>query len=240
VLTLGVSLIAAAAGALADTDCGAPPPPAATDGDSQSTGFTLGATQRANAQIIYNVGAQLHIPHRGEVIAIATALQESHLINLTTATDHDSLGLFQQRPSAGWGRPDQILDPVYAATAFYRHLVRIPRWEKLALTVAAQAVQRSALPGAYAKWEGLATAIAGDAAKAIGRTIDDATTCEPDCPTATDSSTTPGPVCEWVAPVHAPVVSRFRTADRPGHDGADLASIRGSNRSVMVSKAAWK
>jgi cell wall-associated NlpC family hydrolase len=94
------------------------------------------------------------------VIAIATALQESTLRNLENAVDHDSLGLFQQRPSQGWGTREQILDPVYASNSFYNRLVRVPNWQTRPLTEAAQAVQRSAYPNAYAKWEPLATKLA--------------------------------------------------------------------------------
>jgi hypothetical protein len=117
-------------------------------------------TQLANAAVIVDTGAQLGVPVRGWVIAVATAMQESSLHNygnLGPRNDHDSLGLFQQRPSQGWGTPAQILDPRYAATAFYRHLLKVPGWQTLPLTVAAQAVQRSAFPDAYAKWEQPAT-----------------------------------------------------------------------------------
>jgi cell wall-associated NlpC family hydrolase len=115
--------------------------------------------QLANAATIVSVGIGRGIPARGLVIAVATALQESALRNLGTATDHDSLGLFQQRPSQGWGSPAQLLDPVYAANAFYTKLLTVPNWQWLPLTDAAQAVQRSAYPGAYAKWEPDATAL---------------------------------------------------------------------------------
>jgi hypothetical protein len=85
-------------------------------------------------------------------------MQESRLINLPYGTA-DSLGLFQQRPSQGWGAPAQIMNPVYAATAFYQRLVQVPGWQSLPLTVAAQDVQRSADPGAYAQRQGLATTV---------------------------------------------------------------------------------
>ncbi|MEU3118471.1 NlpC/P60 family protein [Micromonospora chalcea] len=122
----------------------------------------LTAEQASNASVIVAVGQRMTVPPRGWVIAVATALQESNLINhghLGTANDHDSLGLFQQRPSQGWGTPEQVTDPDYAATAFYEHLQRVPRWETLPLTDAAQAVQRSAYPDAYAKHEARAAAI---------------------------------------------------------------------------------
>ena len=81
----------------------------------------------------------------GWVVAVATAMQESGLRNLGhlgDRNDHDSLGLFQLRPSQGWGTPAQALNPTYAATAFYVTLLRVPGWESMPLTEAAQAVQR--------------------------------------------------------------------------------------------------
>src|SRR2546423_331845 len=119
----------------------------------------LSAGQARNAAVIIGVGQRMGIPVRGWVIAIATALQESDLINSGTATDHDSLGLFQQRPSQGWGTPAQIMDPAYASAAFYSALRHVPGWETLPLTVAAQRVQHSAFPDAYAKHEARATEI---------------------------------------------------------------------------------
>jgi cell wall-associated NlpC family hydrolase len=122
----------------------------------------LNAEQTRNAGIIIGVGQQMQIPVRGWVIAIATALQESNLINLGylgAANDHDSLGLFQQRPSQGWGTPEQIMNPQYAAGAFYTALRRVPGWETLPLTVAAERVQRAQFGDAYAKWESKASTI---------------------------------------------------------------------------------
>ena len=128
----------------------------ASIGTSTGNGQSLTAEQMGNAQTIYNVGVQLGIPQFGEEIAIATAMQESSLINLTTATNYDSLGLFQQRPSQGWGTPAELIDPTYASKAFYEALQQVTGWQNLPLTVAAQEVQRSAYPDAYAKWESLA------------------------------------------------------------------------------------
>jgi cell wall-associated NlpC family hydrolase len=120
----------------------------------------LTAEQAGNAAVIVAVGQRLGVPVRGWVIAIATALQESGLVNSGTATDADSLGLFQQRPSQGWGTPAQIMDPAYASAAFYTALQHVPHWQTLPLTVAAQTVQRSAYPDAYADDEPRAAAIA--------------------------------------------------------------------------------
>lgn len=132
---------------------------AATVGTSLGEGHSLSAEQLGNAKTIYEVGVKLGLPAFGEEIAIATAMQESGLINLTTATNYDSLGLFQQRPSQGWGTPAELTDPTYAAKAFYDALLEVSGWQQLPLTVAAQDVQHSAYPDAYAKWESLASSL---------------------------------------------------------------------------------
>jgi hypothetical protein len=109
-------------------------------------------SQLKNAQTIINVAQQMGLPVRAEVIALATAWQESNLINMTGG-DRDSVGLFQQRPSMGWGSYSQVHNPVYAAEQFYDALSAVPGWETMPLTVAAQTVQASAFPWAYARWE---------------------------------------------------------------------------------------
>lgn len=122
--------------------------------------------QLSNARAIVDVGRSMGLPPRAWVIALATALQESSLRNLGhlgARNDHDSLGLFQQRPSAGWGTPEQVTDPVYAATAFYNRLSRVRDWPTMPLTVAAQKVQISAYPNHYAKHE----SEAGDIIRAL-------------------------------------------------------------------------
>ena len=133
----------------------------------------LDATQTANAEIIISVAAQMGLPAQAAVIAVATAMQESGLRNLDYG-DQDSLGLFQQRPSQGWGTPAEILDPEYAARAFYTRLVTIPDWQTLPLTVAAQDVQHSGYPGAYAQWQNLAEqAVADLTGRTCNQTGDD-------------------------------------------------------------------
>jgi cell wall-associated NlpC family hydrolase len=111
-----------------------------------------------NARVITATGMALRVPARGRVVAMATALTESRLLNLAYG-DRDSLGLFQQRPSQEWGSAEQVRDPVYASTAFYERLVRVRGWESLTVAQAAQAVQKSSRPGAYARWEPLASAL---------------------------------------------------------------------------------
>jgi cell wall-associated NlpC family hydrolase len=132
------------------------------DGGSTGTVAVAGlddpAEQVPNAKTIVATGLAMGIPARGQIVALATALQESGLRNLTYG-DRDSLGLFQQRPSQGWGTATEILDPVHASTTFYEALEQVSGWQSLSVAQAAQAVQKSAFPDAYAKWEPLATAL---------------------------------------------------------------------------------
>jgi hypothetical protein len=130
---------------------------AVTDG---ATTVALDSEQMANAATIAAVGIRAGLPERAVAVALATALQESKLRNLPGG-DRDSVGLFQQRPSQGWGTPDQISDPRYAARHFYAALTRIRGWETMRITEAAQRVQRSAYPEAYDKWAEDAQVLAG-------------------------------------------------------------------------------
>ena len=119
----------------------------------------LTATQARNASLISAIAVHRGMPAHAATIALAAALQESKLYNLRGG-DRDSLGLFQQRPSQGWGTPQEILDPVHATNAFYDALARVPGYADLPVTVAAQRVQRSGYPSAYAVYEGDARALA--------------------------------------------------------------------------------
>jgi hypothetical protein len=120
------------------------------------TSLTLTAEQVSNAATIAAVARDRGLPDRAVVIALATAQQESRLRNLDYG-DRDSLGLFQQRPSQGWGTETQVQDPVYAAGKFYDGLVKVPGWDSGRLTDVAQAVQLSGFPEAYQQWEPMAT-----------------------------------------------------------------------------------
>jgi hypothetical protein len=121
--------------------------------------YGLDLEQAANATTIAAVGKRMGLPDHAVSIALATAYLESNLHNLAHG-DRDSLGLFQQRPSQGWGTPTQIMTPHYAAAAFYQHLAKVPGWQVIAVTDAAQRVQRSALPDGYAQFEPKARALA--------------------------------------------------------------------------------
>ncbi|MGW4775549.1 hypothetical protein [Streptomyces filamentosus] len=125
-------------------------PRCAVGGGDQRYEFT--PDQASNAATIAAVGSARGLPERAVTIALATALQESALRNIEHG-DRDSLGLFQQRPSMGWGTPEQIMDPVYAAEKFYEGLEKVPGYSRMPLTVAAQKVQKSGFPQAYAKHE---------------------------------------------------------------------------------------
>ena len=130
----------------------------------------LDPEQSENAALIAGVAMERGLPAHAVTIALATAMQESKLYNVTGG-DRDSLGLFQQRPSQGWGSKAQIMDPVHAANAFYDELLKVPDYLSLDVTEAAQEVQRSAYPGAYAKHErdarALASALTGNSPHAF-------------------------------------------------------------------------
>jgi hypothetical protein len=134
----------------------------------------LDADQMANAATVSAIGLRRGVPARAITIALATAWQESKLRNLSGG-DRDSIGLFQQRPSQGWGTPEQISDPRYATETFYDELLKVRGWQTMRVTDAAQAVQRSALPEAYEQWadkaESVARALIGDAVGAVSCTV---------------------------------------------------------------------
>ncbi|MFE7491053.1 hypothetical protein ACFU6L_26720, partial [Kitasatospora sp. NPDC057541] len=120
---------------------------------------TLEVPQAANAATIAAVAHARGLPDRAVTISLATAMQESKIRNLAGG-DRDSVGLFQQRPSQGWGTVQQIMDPVYATNKFLDGLVKVPGYTRLPLTDAAQQVQKSGYPQAYAKHETKATLLA--------------------------------------------------------------------------------
>jgi murein DD-endopeptidase MepM/ murein hydrolase activator NlpD len=171
-------------------------------------GHTLGDLdneQLGNAKVIVQTGATLKVPTRGLVVAVATAMQESTLHNYDHG-DRDSVGLFQQRPSQGWGTRAQVMDPVYSSTQFYRHLVKVDGWQRMPLTVAAQAVQRSAFPDAYAKWESLATQV-------VEASGGQAAACAPAGQVSAGG---------WTMPADGPVGSGFGPRGGGFHAGVDI------------------
>ncbi|MEU6078510.1 peptidase M23 [Micromonospora sp. NPDC047074] len=133
----------------------------------------LDGAQMDNAEAIVRTGRKMEMPRRALVIAVATAMQESNLYNVASGVlpesrnyphqgigwDHDSVGLFQQRSSSGWGEVGQLMDPEFATRQFLAALARVPGWQQMRLTDAAQAVQISAYPEHYAKHEWRATKV---------------------------------------------------------------------------------
>lgn len=206
--------------------------------------------QVRNAAAIVKAGQDQQIPPRGWVIAVATAMQESNLRNLAstssrwttvarisqamphdgTGADHDSVGLFQQRADEGqaaaqggkaWGPTKDLMTPAVAARKFYTALKQVDGWQSLPLTKAAQRVQRSAYPNAYAKWESdaatLVNRLSGDAANTAATAATVGMCAKPDQVTASG----------WVRPVSAPLGDGFHT--RGGeHMGIDLIAKRGT------------
>jgi hypothetical protein len=136
----------------------------------------LDTQQAVNATTIAAIAARRGLPARAVSIAIATAFQESKLRNLSSG-DRDSLGLFQQRPSQGWGTRDQIMDPYYSTNKFYDELVKIDGYQDMRITEAAQEVQRSGFPEAYeahaAGARALASALTGYSAAKFSCVVHD-------------------------------------------------------------------
>ncbi len=160
-ILVGVLVLAVAAGVVLAIRLGAGPlpDPEGCTATVEDVTVELTTTQAENAALIAAVAVRRGLPARAVTIALATAFQESKLRNLTGG-DRDSLGLFQQRPSQGWGSRAQILDRVYATNAFYDALVQVDGYQELPITVAAQRVQRSGFPDAYAQHEAGARVVA--------------------------------------------------------------------------------
>ncbi len=166
--------------------------------------------QVANASMIVAVGKHFPVPDRGVVIALAVAMQESGLLNhansnvpsslsiphQAVSNNYDSVGLFQQRPlppdgHGSWGTLEELMTPGVAAQKFYNALLQIPGWQNMELTNAAQQVQHSSFPDAYAKWEPFALALA---AHVSGDTSTSGNTgpCLNACPVANPSNSNTG------------------------------------------------
>jgi hypothetical protein len=149
------------------------PKPAAPKPWRPAPVWGLSRAQMDNAYSIVQAGKKHHMPKRAMVIAVATSMQESNLLNRAsdvqpesyaykhqgTGSDHDSVGLFQQRSSSGWGSVRQLMNPDYSATAFYKALAQVPGWQSMRLTDAAQAVQYSAFGDYYQQHEAAAQVV---------------------------------------------------------------------------------
>ena len=246
---LAVSIVLLLLGGAATDDT----PPDATCGAGGTgatvAGIALDAVQMGHARTIADVAAARGLPPYATTVALATAYQESRLRMLAndgsspeltteqaavTATslsyphdglgsDHDSVNTFQQRWVAGWGTVAQLMDPVYAAEAFYTRLVDVPSWETIPLTQAAQAVQISAAGGAYARWEPLArqlTAMLWPASRAVA--ADSAGAVDGVCPGLSV------PDGAWARASAGILTSGFGPRWGSQHAGVDLAGLRNS------------
>ncbi|WP_338595430.1 M23 family metallopeptidase [Saccharopolyspora sp. SCSIO 74807] len=206
--SLFVVVIAAAAGSIASLFAGGSggsltctPVGSGPDG---ANGY--GREQIGNAATIVAVGRQMGVPEEGWVVALATAIQESGLRNLDYG-DRDSLGLFQQRPSQGWGSPEQIRNPTYSTTQFYRHLLAVPGWEQMSVNDAAQLVQRSGFPNAYGRHELAARQLAG---------------------AVHGAACTGSPTGGWAVPAQGACTSGFGPRGGQYHRGQDIAAPIGT------------
>jgi hypothetical protein len=139
----------------------APPPPPGCQAGTGEAAIPLDTGQAGIAATIAGIAVRHRLPQRAVTIALAAALQESRLQNLPYG-DRDSVGVFQQRPSQGWGTTAELEDPVYATTKFFAALARVPGYAKMPVDRAAQDVQHSADGYAYEQWVGIATQLAGD------------------------------------------------------------------------------
>lgn len=148
IVLLTLLALGAGVGLLVRMGAGPLPDPERCRAEVGDTEVTLSPDQSRNASLIAAVGVRRGLPARAVSIALATAFQESKLVNIDYG-DRDSLGLFQQRPSQGWGTKSQIMDPVYSTNAFYDALVKVEGYQDLRITEAAQRVQRSGFPEAY-------------------------------------------------------------------------------------------
>jgi hypothetical protein len=156
--------ISASASAPTEPGTGAAAPDTAA-ADTAASDQAWDSEQTGNAALIVAVGQARGVPAWGWVVAVATAMQESRLRNLPGG-DRDSIGLFQQRPSQGWGTPTQLRSPAYQAGKFYDALLAVPGWQAMPLTQASDLVQRSAFPSASARWTRPATVLVAKLAAA--------------------------------------------------------------------------
>lgn len=179
---------------------GQPPIPGCGGGGTgqQVGSLALDPDQMGNARTVVVVVAGGHVSEYGAVIAVAAAIQESKLRNSPVMSDHDSVGLFQQRPSQGWGTIAQLVNPVYAANSFLDHMIAVPNWQSRALTDVAATVQnpREDLRGAYAQWQSIAQQL-------VDQFWPSAVAAAGPAPSTTSSGSAPPPAIGSGAPVCA-------------------------------------
>jgi hypothetical protein len=195
------------------------------------TDWSLSPDQAQNAALVSSLAVRRGLPARAVTIGLATALQESRLENIDYG-DRDSIGLFQQRPSQGWGTVEQIMDPVYSTTKFYDGLEKVAGYQDMPVTQAAQAVQRSGFPDAYAQHEARsrawASALTGFSPAALRCTLRPVET-----PTGT------GPVTDRVARDWGDLPAVVTLADGPEGTASTVDLDATSIAPQDVPRAAW-
>ena len=210
-------------------------------------GVDMDAVQMGRAQTITNIAAARGLDSYAATVALATAQQESRIRmlandgsdpTLTSAqaatttesltypndgigSDHDSVNTFQQRWISGWGSIPELMDPIYAAEAFYNALVEVPNWQTIPLSQAAQAVQVSAYPDAYAQWETFAAELTSMLWPAA-----EATAADPGGPTAGVCGGLAVPPGSWIRPTDGVITSGFGMRNGSMHEGVDIAGPR--------------
>jgi hypothetical protein len=198
--------------------------------------------QTGNAALITALAIKRDLPPRAATIALTTAYQESKILNITYG-DRDSLGLFQQRPSQGWGTEKQVLDPIYSTNKFYDALVKQKDYESADITEIAQKVQRSGYPEAYRDHEGqgrvLASALTGNSPAGLTCRLDEATSHAQPATVAkalaTEMGVTQAQSADEVLTVTAP---DQRTAWAVGHWAVARAAQFGAT-AVSVGERTW-
>ncbi len=191
---------------------------------------TLTAEQVDNAALIAATALRRELPAHAVTVALAAAMQESDLRNLDYG-DRDSVGLFQQRPSQGWGTIEQIRDPRFATNAFYDHLEEVAGWQQIPVTEAAQAVQRSGHPLGYADHEADARLWAR---VLTGEVASEAVTCS--LPSAKSD---PAAAQSFAARVSDDFGPRVAVTIDPQPDGAGAVRVSSAEQSVLNAAATW-
>ena len=179
----------------------------------------LSPEQAQNAALIAGIGVRRGLPGRAVSIALATAYQESKILNVDYG-DRDSLGLFQQRPSQGWGSEEQVQDPTYATGAFYDALVEVDGYQRKPIHVAAQDVQRSADGSAYEQHEGNATVLA----EALTGQAPAALTCQVDAPADSGQEESPNGLTDNARALRTDVRSTFGRIPEGGYAAGGVTS----------------
>ena len=203
---------------------------------------TFDPEQTANAALIAALSMKRQLPPRAATIALTTAFQESKIRNLRYG-DRDSLGLFQQRPSQGWGTEKQILDPVHATNAFYDALVKYKGYETADITTIAQRVQKSGFPEAYRDHEGqgrvLASTLTGHSPAGLTCRLDAATTSASPQQVAADLAEQMGVTSARAGDGHLTVTARdTTTAWAVAHWAVARAEAYGAT-SVRIGDRTW-